>query len=142
MALFRQKRKRFLSVHRPIVTVDRTNVSFAIEVYQAVKPFPFLILKNGLPPTPPTERAPGRWRRRRVATAAQKRSGPWITFCLLGGESTPAVRRSKIDQNQGNRSLLTLELSPPNDSGSGTEPTVSTGGQFCRLYNIALGHYG
>jgi hypothetical protein len=49
MALFRQKRKLFLTVERPVVTVDRTNVSFASEEYQLVKPFPFLTLKNGLP---------------------------------------------------------------------------------------------
>jgi hypothetical protein len=53
MAVKRQKRKLFLTVHRPIVTVDRTNVSFRIERYQPVKAFPFLILKTPLDSTPP-----------------------------------------------------------------------------------------
>jgi hypothetical protein len=48
----RQKRKGFLSVHRPIVTVDRTKLSFRIERIQSVKAFSFLILKTRLDSTP------------------------------------------------------------------------------------------
>jgi hypothetical protein len=46
MADKRQKRKRFLSVYRLIVTVDRLNLSFPIERFQQVEPFLFLILKS------------------------------------------------------------------------------------------------
>jgi hypothetical protein len=49
----RQRRKQFLTVHRPIVTVDRTNVSFRIEGNQMVERFPFLILKTPSLSTPP-----------------------------------------------------------------------------------------
>src|SRR6185437_2138791 len=53
MAVKRQKRKHVLTVHRPIVTVDRNNVSFPIERFQAVNGFLFLILKTPLLSTPP-----------------------------------------------------------------------------------------
>ena len=56
MAVKRQKRKHILTVYRPIVTVDRLNVSFRIERNQSVKAFLFLILKSTRL-DPPTERA-------------------------------------------------------------------------------------
>jgi hypothetical protein len=65
MADNRQKRKRILSAHRPIVTVARLNVSLRIERNQTVNAFLFLILKGSFQSGPTTERAPGRWRRRR-----------------------------------------------------------------------------
>jgi hypothetical protein len=53
----RQKRKHFLSVNRTFLTVDRQNLSFRIEGFQRVEPFPFLITKKpSLKPSP--ERAP------------------------------------------------------------------------------------
>jgi hypothetical protein len=45
MAEDRQKRKVFLTVHRPIVTVGRPILSASIERFQGVEPFPFLTLK-------------------------------------------------------------------------------------------------
>jgi len=56
MAEDRQKRKLLLSLHRPIVTVDRQIVTFRFERFQRVEGFSFLILKNTCP-KPPTERA-------------------------------------------------------------------------------------
>jgi hypothetical protein len=46
MAVKRQKRKHNLTVQRPIVTVDRLKLTFRIEEFQALEPFPFLILKS------------------------------------------------------------------------------------------------
>jgi hypothetical protein len=46
MAQQRQKRKLFLTLRRPIVTVDRLIVTFRIEGDQSVNAIPFLILKN------------------------------------------------------------------------------------------------
>jgi hypothetical protein len=46
MADNRQKRKRFLSARRPILTLDRPNLSLRLEQNQTVKAFPFLILKT------------------------------------------------------------------------------------------------
>jgi hypothetical protein len=46
IALKRQKRKQILTVHRPIVTVDRLKLTFRIEEFQVLGPFPFLILKS------------------------------------------------------------------------------------------------
>jgi hypothetical protein len=53
----RQKRKQFLSVNRTFLTVDRLNLSFRIEGFQRVEPFPFLTTKNPRP-NPPPERVP------------------------------------------------------------------------------------
>jgi hypothetical protein len=53
----RQKRKSFLSLIRTFLTVDRLILSFRIEGFQRVEPFPFLITKKpSLKPSP--ERAP------------------------------------------------------------------------------------
>ena len=49
MADERQKRKHFLSVNRTFLTVDRLNLSFRIEGFQRVEPFPFIITKKPLP---------------------------------------------------------------------------------------------
>ena len=57
MAVKRQKRKHFLTVHRPIVTADRRILSFRVERNQTVMAFLFLILKS-ICLDPPTERAP------------------------------------------------------------------------------------
>jgi hypothetical protein len=46
MAVKRQTRKHFLSAYRPILSVDRLNLSFRLEEFQAVAPFLFLILKS------------------------------------------------------------------------------------------------
>jgi hypothetical protein len=67
MAVKRQKRKWNLTVHRPIVTVERTNVSFRIEVIQQVERFLFLILKS-LSFFAPTPRYANERRRRRGQT--------------------------------------------------------------------------
>jgi hypothetical protein len=42
----RQKRKSFLSVNRPFVTLDRPKLSFRIQRNQSVTPFSFLVLKS------------------------------------------------------------------------------------------------
>jgi len=46
MADNRQERKGILSVHRPIVTVDRLKLTFWIEEFQILAAFRFLILKT------------------------------------------------------------------------------------------------
>jgi hypothetical protein len=46
MAVKRQKRKHILTVRRLIETVDRLKLTFRIEEFQALEPFPFLILKS------------------------------------------------------------------------------------------------
>jgi hypothetical protein len=46
MAVKRQKRKHNLTVQRPIVTVERPKLTFLIEEFQGLEPFPFLILKS------------------------------------------------------------------------------------------------
>ncbi len=45
LAQYRQNRKPFLSVSRPILTVHRQKLSFRIQEFQTVKGFPFLIHK-------------------------------------------------------------------------------------------------
>jgi hypothetical protein len=50
MADYRQKRKFFLTVRRPIATVDRQILSFPIERFQPVKGVLFLILKKPADP--------------------------------------------------------------------------------------------
>ena len=77
MAEDRQKRKWFLSLHRPIVTVDRQIVTFRIERFQAVDGFPFLILKNTYP-KPPTERAQNAGDGGGNLTVAQNALAVWI----------------------------------------------------------------
>jgi hypothetical protein len=64
MAVKRQKRKHYLTVHRPIVTVDRLKLTFWFEEFQAVKAFLFLILKSLFGFAPPPRNAIERRRRR------------------------------------------------------------------------------
>jgi hypothetical protein len=53
LAYERQKRKRFLTVNRPVLTHDRQKLTFPIERFQALAAFPFLVIKNPMPcPTP------------------------------------------------------------------------------------------
>jgi hypothetical protein len=70
MAVKRQKRKHNLTVQRPIVTVDRLNVSLLIEGFQALTPFLFLILKSLIQLTPPPRNAIERRRRRVLVSLA------------------------------------------------------------------------
>jgi hypothetical protein len=48
MADDRQKRKRFLSHHRPNVSLERTKLSFQIEASQYLNSLPFLTTKTNL----------------------------------------------------------------------------------------------
>jgi len=50
MADNRQKRKRFMTVRRLIVTVDRLKLTFRIEEFQRLAAFLFLILKTAFDP--------------------------------------------------------------------------------------------
>jgi hypothetical protein len=67
MTPYRQKRKWFLSVVRPTLSVDRQNLSFRFERFQSVDLFAFLINQNHQAKSPaPPQRVIIRWRRRRV----------------------------------------------------------------------------
>jgi len=63
-------RKPFLSANRPIVTVDRLNVSFRIQWNQTLTPFLFLILNST--PSNPTPK--------RVSNAQAQASANLLTF--------------------------------------------------------------
>jgi hypothetical protein len=87
MAVNRQKRKHYLSVHRLIVTVDRQKLSFRIERNQTVTPFLFLILKTAFDPGRRRSAPQGtlataaaRWDRREPLRTSERRVNLWITL--------------------------------------------------------------
>jgi len=63
-----------LTVHRPIMTVDRLKLTFRIEGFQTLTPLPFLILKSLFQFTPPPRNAieRRRWRVYGSLNSAQK----------------------------------------------------------------------
>jgi hypothetical protein len=97
MAVKRQTRKHFLSAYRPILSVDRLNLSFRLEEFQAVAPFLFLILKS-LFFFAPVPRNANSAVGNGAAASSKERTVLWITFQK---ETKLLIERQRSDASPG-----------------------------------------